>query len=101
MTIASSTWTPLALSSEPVGSSQNSTAGPLGDGAGHRHALLLAAGKLGREVIEPVGEADQPSASSGFMGLSAISVISSTFSRAVRLGVRLKNWKMKPTERRR
>ena len=64
--------------------------GPLGDGARDRHALLLAARELGGEVIEPVAEADQrrapPRASSG---RSAISVTSATFSRAVRLGIRL------------
>ena len=63
---------------------------PLGDGAGDGHALLLAAGELGREVVQPVAEADQverllrrPS------GRAAISVTSATFSRAVRLGMRL------------
>ncbi len=32
---------------------------PLGDGAGHGDALLLAAGKLGREMIEPIRKPDE------------------------------------------
>ena len=64
--------------------------GPLGDGAGDGDALLLAAGQLRREVVEAVGRARRASsASSGAIGSSAISVTSATFSRAVRLGIRL------------
>ena len=33
--------------------------GPLGDGARDRHALLLAARELRREMVEPLIEADQ------------------------------------------
>ena len=61
----------------------------LGDGAGDRDALLLAARELRREVIEPVLEMDQRSASRGVIGCSEISVTSATFSSAVRLGIRL------------
>ena len=42
----------------PVGSSANSTAGPVHERARHRDALLLAAGELGRAVREPVAQAD-------------------------------------------
>jgi hypothetical protein len=63
--------------------------GALGDGAGDRHALLLAAGELRGEMIEPLPRPTIASASSGFSGLRAISVTRATFSRAVRLGTRL------------
>ena len=36
--------------------------GPLGDGARDGHALLLAAGELRREVIEPMVQADEAQA---------------------------------------
>jgi hypothetical protein len=42
----------------PVGSSANTTAG-FEISARHRHALLLAAGQLGRAVGEPVGQPDR------------------------------------------
>ena len=63
---------------------------PLRDRAGDRDALLLAARELRREVIEPVIEArPAPAPRSGVIGCSTISVTSATFSRAVRLGIRL------------
>ena len=64
--------------------------GPLGDGARDRDPLLLAAGELRREVVQS-GRPGRParSASSGAHGIAAISVTSATFSRAVRLGIRL------------
>ena len=39
-----------------------------GQGAGNRHALLLAAGKLRRAVIEPAGQADAFSHGMGALG---------------------------------
>ena len=62
---------------------------PLGDGARDGHALLLAAGELRRKVVEPLAQADQLQRFVGLIGSSAMSVTSATFSRAVRLGIRL------------
>ena len=64
--------------------------GPFGDGAGDRHALLLAARELRREMRRarrrgPPAAAPPPASS----GASEISVTSATFSAAVRLGIRL------------
>ena len=56
---------------------------------GDRDPLLFAAGKLRREVVETMPEPNQPQGVLGFIGCSAISVTSITFSRAVRLGIRL------------
>src|SRR5690606_3763192 len=86
---ASSTRTPVALSSAPVGSSHSKTDG--------RFAIARAIatrccsppescdGKWSSRCSSPTSA----SASSGGMGSSAISVTSATFSRAVRLGMRL------------
>jgi hypothetical protein len=63
--------------------------GPLGDGAGDGDALLLAARKLGREMVHPVRQADALQRLFGGIGFCAISVTRATFSRAVRLGTRL------------
>ena len=64
--------------------------GPLGDRARDGDALLLAAGELRRESDRGGGRGRPgASASSGVIGCSAISVTSATFSRAVRLGIRL------------
>ena len=50
---------PVRTSSAPVGSSQSRTSGPLGDGPGDGHALLLAAGQLRREMVQARAEVDQ------------------------------------------
>ena len=64
--------------------------GPLGDGARDRHALLLAAGELRREVVAAARQPDQRRALVRRASASrAMSVTSATFSRAVRLGIRL------------
>ena len=57
--MASSTSTPVALSSAPVGSSQSSSSRLLGDRARDRDALLLAARELRGEVVEALAEPDQ------------------------------------------
>ena len=49
---------PVAVSRLPVGSSANSTAGRVDEGAGDGDALLLAAGELARVVPEPGLEPD-------------------------------------------
>ena len=92
------------MSRLPVGSSANTTAGPVHERAGDGDALLLAAGELGRAVGEPVAEADaldqpvEPLRS----GLRPASVSGSRmFSSAVRTGTRLKDWKTKPRRSRR
>ena len=73
---------------------------PLHQGAGDRHPLLFAAGKLVRAVVEPLAQADlrqqidrplpllgrHPRGRNG----------TSTFSSAVRLLIKLNDWKMKP-----
>jgi len=63
--------------------------GAFGDGAGDGDPLLFAAGKLGRKVVQPRAELDQPQRLLGRHRSRAISVIKATFSRAVRLGMRL------------
>ena len=86
---ASKTVMPVVTSSAPVGSSQSRTSG--------RFAMARAIatrccspplsweGKWSMRWLRPT----IASASSGFIGSGAISVISATFSRAVRLGMRL------------
>ena len=49
---------PLRESRLPVGSSAKTTLGPADERPGHGDPLLLAAGQLGRPVVEPVAEAD-------------------------------------------
>ena len=73
---------------------------------GDRHALLLAAGELVRPVVEPVSQADLGRA--GRRPAAAARAVmprgrngTSTFSSAVRLLIRLNDWKMKPTWSRR
>ena len=64
-----------------------------------RDALLLAAGELRRAVLAPVGEAGLSSSSSSHAGSGFSPAIESgrtTFSSAVSIGSRLKNWKTKP-----
>ena len=62
----------------------------LGHRAGDRHALLLAAGQLRGKVVLPLAQVDQsPARRPGSSGRVAMSVTSATFSRAVRLGIRL------------
>ena len=64
--------------------------GPLGDRARDRDALLLAARELRGEVVDAIARGRRgASASAGSSGCAAISVTSATFSRAVRLGIRL------------
>ena len=64
--------------------------GPLRDRAGNGDALLLTAGQLGRKVVHPLLQADKfQCAPSGDIGSLEISVTSETFSRAVRLDIRL------------
>ena len=46
-----------------MGSSAKSTAGRRDQGAGDGHALLLAAGELGRAVAQPVAQPDASSTS--------------------------------------
>ena len=55
--ISSITRAPVAASRLPVGSSANSTRGPVAERARQRDALLLAARELGRVVMAAVGEA--------------------------------------------
>ena len=78
----------------------------LDQGPGDRHPLLLAPRHLVRPVVEPVAQADlasaasrpSPSSRSGTpRGRNGIS----TFSTAVRLLIRLNDWKMNPTLSRR
>ena len=74
----------------------------LGQGPGDRHPLLLAAGELRGEVVGPSAEADQPEALVDVDRVARpISAATCTFSLAVRVGTRLKNWKTKPTASRR
>ena len=64
--------------------------GPLGDRARDGDALLLAAGQLRRKVIQPRARGPPvPARLPAPSGDVAISVTSATFSRAVRLGIRL------------
>ena len=76
----------------------------LDEGARDRDPLLLAAGELGREVIGPIPRPTRSSSASA-RGRSApwwvSSSANSTFSTAVSVGIRLKNWKTKPTVSRR
>ena len=63
---------------------------PLRDRARDRDALLLAAGELRRESDRRRSlETHQRERVLGAIGARAISVTSATFSRAVRLGIRL------------
>ena len=86
---ASSTTMPVVESSAPVGSSQSSTAGRLAMARAMATRCCWppesCAGKWSRRSVSPTS----PSASSGVMGSRAISVTIATFSRAVRLGMRL------------
>ncbi len=54
---SSNTALEVAGSRLPVGSSASSRRGAVDEGAGHRDALLLAAGELRRLVVAPRGEA--------------------------------------------
>ena len=64
--------------------------GALGDRARDRDALLLAARQLGRESGRVAcASPTSASASAGSIGSGEMSVTSATFSRAVRLGIRL------------
>src|SRR3569833_1448754 len=87
--IASSTTTPVFTSSAPVGSSQSSTCGRLAMARAIATRCCSppesCAGKWSMRSASPT----MRSASSGVIGSRAISVTSATFSRAVRLGMRL------------
>ena len=60
-----------------------------GEGARNGDALLFAAGKLGREVVQPLAEPTLSSVALGSSGSRQISLASSTFSSAVRFCTRL------------
>ena len=86
----------------PVGSSANSSFGPVHEGARHRHALLLAARELGGVVVAAVAEPDalaaaRPPRSRGSSPRSSSGTW--TFSSAVRVGIRWNDWNTKPTAR--
>ena len=85
----------------PVGSSAKMISGRLARARAHGDALLLAAGQLGRAVLEPVarGRRCRSTVSShSWSGLRpARSIGSVMFSIAVSVGTRLNAWKMKPT----
>ena len=72
----------------------------VGQGAGERDALLLAAGELRRIVMRRGRSARLRRAASwrggGASGAPAISIGTATFSKAVSDGMRWKNWKTKP-----
>ena len=84
----------------PVGSSANSDRRAADQGAGDRDALLLAAGELGRAVAAAVarGRSDPAArrATSRPASAPAIGSGRTTFSSAVSVGTRLKDWKTKP-----
>jgi hypothetical protein len=61
----------------------------LRDSACYGDALLLSPGHLRGKEVHPIVKADQFQGLLGVMGSAAISVVSATFSRAVRLGMRL------------
>ena len=67
--ITSSTTTPVCDVERPGRLVAQQHVGPLGDRPRDRHALLLAAGQLRREVVQPLAQADQlaapPRAASG------------------------------------
>ena len=70
--------------------------------AGERDALLLAAGELGRIVVEPVAQADRGklrAARSNASGAPASSSGTATFSSAVMVGIRWNDWNTMPTWR--
>ena len=75
--------------------------GMFGDRASYGHALLLSSGELGRKKVYPIGQADQCQRLFGVIGSRVISLVKATFSRAVKLGMRLQAWKMNPTVSRR
>jgi hypothetical protein len=90
-----------SVSRLPVGSSASSTGVPGDDGPGDGHALLLAAGELGRGVMPPSPPAPPPASAARAapppgVGSPRYSRGSSTFSRAVVRDSRLKPWKTKP-----
>ena len=72
------------------------------DRAGDGDALLLAARKLRRVVVQALAEADRPSSCSARAKASsspASSSGSATFSSAVMVGTRWKDWKTMPMRR--
>ena len=78
----------------------------LDQGPGDRHPLLLAARQLVGAMVEPVAQADLASAARRALRFApAVSPRgrngTRTFSTAVRLLIRLNDWKMKPTLSRR
>ena len=98
--MSSITRAPVAASRLPVGSSANSSFGPMDEGAGQRHALLLAARELGRVVV---AASLQPHA-----GEQHLRAVASRLRRAapaapgrsrgaVRVGIRWKDWNTNPT----
>lgn len=61
----------------------------LGQRPGNGNALLLAARKLGREVVEPLAQTHAFQRGGGVQRITQISLASSTFSSAVRFCTRL------------
>ena len=93
---------PRWVSRLPVGSSASSTVGLRDQRARDRHALLLAAGQLGRRVALPPGQARPrpapraPPRAAPRRVSPRYSSGSSTFSCALVRGSRLKPWNTKP-----
>ena len=71
--------------------------------AGERDALLLAAGKLRRIMMQPLGQADLGQFLARAVGTASAAPASSsgtaTFSSAVMVGIRWKDWNTMPTLR--
>ena len=84
-----------SLSRSPVGSSAHTIAGSFTSARAIVHALALAAGELLRDVRRPLAEADhlerghRPARAPGPPGRALTSSGSSTFSTALRTGIRL------------
>ena len=93
------------LSRLPVGSSARISGGFGDERPGDRHALLLAAGELGRLVAGPVAEAQPLEHVPGRVRAGRAGETPwyrsgvATFSSAVVRGSRLYDWKMKPMDR--
>ncbi len=94
---------PVLSSRLPVGSSATRIAGSGDDGAGDRHALLLAARELGGIMVQPVAEADRLQLRLGALeGVAAarrVRAAAATFSSAVMVGTRWKDWNTMPMRR--
>ena len=92
---------PVSPSRLPVGSSANRTFGLRRNGARQRHALLLAAGKLAGIMIDARGQAPprpvRPARASNASAAPSSSSGTATFSSAVIVGIRWKDWNTMPT----